>query len=210
MEIRTFVLGGFEVSAYVVHDGREALLIDAPEGAEAMVAFCEAAGLAPRVLVNTHGHADHIYANAALKERWPAMTLAIGAADARLLRSPTRNLSILLGAWIKSPEADRLLEDGDRVEVGGMALEVLATPGHTQGGISLYAAAGPDGVPVVFTGDALFAGSIGRTDLPGMSHEMLLRGIREKLLVLPPETIVYPGHGPATTIGEEARTNPWL
>jgi len=107
-------------------------------------------------------------------------------------------------------KADRLLEDGDRIEVGSAVFEVLATPGHTRGGISLYTPDGPDGRPVVFTGDALFAGGIGRTDFPGSSHKALLESIRSRLLALPPETVVYPGHGPPTTVGEEARTNPWL
>jgi len=127
-----------------------------------------------------------------------------------MLGSPLRNLSVVMGAWIKSPKADRLLVDGDRIEVGSALLEVLATPGHSRGGISLYTPDGPDGRPVVFTGDALFAGGIGRTDFPGASHKTLLESIRKRLLALAPETVVYPGHGPPSTIGEETRTNPWL
>jgi len=210
MEIRAFVLGGFEVSAYVVREGAEALIIDAPEGSEAIIEFCEAQGLMPQTLVNTHGHADHIYANAAIRRRWPEIAIAVGKADAPMLTSPLRNLSALLCGWVKSPKADRLLADGDRVELGGAAFEVIATPGHTPGGISLYTPHGPGGRPVVFTGDALFAAGIGRTDFPGSSHPTLLESIRKRLFALPPGTIVYPGHGPATTIGEEARTNPWV
>ena len=210
MEIHTFALGSFQVSAYVVVDGGEAMVIDAPEGSEQIIAFCRERGLVPKMLVNTHGHADHIFANAALKAAWPDLQIAIGREDGPMLTSPMRNLSLLLGAWIKSPKADRLLDDGDKVEVGAAALEVLATPGHTRGGISLYAPAGPDGTPVVFAGDALFAEGIGRTDFPGASHETLLASIRERLLTLPAETVVYPGHGPQTTIGHEAKTNPWL
>jgi len=209
MEIHPFTLGSFQVSAYVLlHDGR-ALLIDAPEGSEKIIAFCEARNLVPDLLINTHGHADHIFANALLKKRWPSMAIAVGAADAPMFSSPLRNLSALIAQWTKSPKPDRLLSGGDRIDLGSMHLEVIATPGHTPGGISLYAPQGPDGPPVVFTGDALFAGGIGRTDLPGMSHKTLLESIR-RLLVLPPETIVYPGHGPPTTIGQESRTNPWL
>lgn len=210
MEIHTFVLGGFEVSAYLVIDGAEAAIIDAPEGAERIIAFCESRGLVPRTLINTHGHADHIFANAALKEKWPDLSIAIGKGDAPMLTSPMKNLSALLGAWIKSPKADRVLADGDRVEIGTLKLEVLATPGHTPGGISLFAPAGPDGKPIAFTGDALFAAGIGRTDFPGASHETLLTSIRQRLLTLPPETVIYPGHGPTSTIGEEARSNSWL
>jgi hydroxyacylglutathione hydrolase len=215
MEIHAFVLGGYGVSAYVVTADGETMVVDAPQGAERIVAFCDDRGLVPRLLVNTHGHADHIYANRLLKDRWPAIKITVGAADAKLLTSPMRNLSPLMGAWVKSPPPDRLLEDGDRVELGAVSFEVLATPGHTKGGISLFSPDGPGGSngasrPVVFTGDTLFAGGIGRTDFPGGSHETLLESIRKRLLVLPPETVVYPGHGPPSTVAEEARSNPFL
>jgi len=210
MEIHAFVLGSMQVSAYVVTDGAETMIVDGPEGAEQIVAFCRQRGLTPQVLVNTHGHADHIQGNALLKETWPEMALAIGKADAPMLRSPMRNMSILLGSWLKSPKADLLLADGDRVSVGSATFEVLATPGHSPGGISLYASEGPDGRPVVFSGDALFAGGIGRTDFPGANHNTLIESIKTRLLTLPPETVVYPGHGPASTVAQEAATNPWL
>jgi len=210
MEIRSFVLGPLGVSAYVVTDGGEAMIVDAPAGAEATIAYIEDRGVEPATLVNTHGHADHIQGNAVLKERWPAMTLAIGEADARMLAHPMKNLSPLLGAWVKSPEADRLLADGDTVTVGGSEFQVLATPGHSKGSVSLYCPDGPDGRGVVFCGDVLFAGGIGRSDLPGMSGKTLMESIRTRLLALPPETVLYPGHGPASTIGDEAAGNPWL
>jgi len=210
MEIHAFVLGSMQVSAYVVTDSGETMIVDGPEGAEQIVAFCRQRGLTPQVLVITHGHADHIQGNALLKETWPEMALAIGKADAPMLRSPMRNMSILLGSWLKSPKADLLLADGDRVSVGSATFEVLATPGHSPGGISLYASEGPDGRPVVFSGDALFAGGIGRTDFPGANHNTLIESIKTRLLTLPPETVVYPGHGPASTVAEEAATNPWL
>ena len=210
MEIHSFILGGYGVSAYVVTAGEAVMIVDAPEGSEAIIAHCNARGLVPRILVNTHGHADHIHANGLLKDRWPAMQIAVGAADAKLLASPLRNLSALMGAWVKSPPPDRLLEDGDRIELGPLRLEVLATPGHTRGSLSLFTRDGPAGRPAVFTGDALFAGGVGRTDFPGGSQKTLLESIRGRLLALPPETLVYPGHGPPTTIAEEARTNPFL
>ena len=210
MEIHIFVLGPLQVSAYVVTDGRETMIVDAPDGAERIIEFLREHDLTPQLLVNTHGHADHIHGNALLKETWPEMALAIGEADAPMLRSPMRNMSILMGSWLKSPEADLLLADGDRLSVGSAAFEVLATAGHSPGGISLYASEGPDGRPVVFSGDALFAGSIGRTDFPGANHNTLIESIKTRLLTLPPETVVYPGHGPASTVAEEAATNPWL
>lgn len=210
MEIHGFVLGDFGVSAYVVIDGSEAAVIDGPAGSEAIIEFCRRRDLAPKWLINTHGHADHIQGNEVLKEAWPGITLAIGAEDAPLLTSPMKNLSMLLGSWVKSPKADRLLADGDHIGVGAATFKVLATPGHSRGSVSLYSPTGPEGGGVVFTGDALFAGGVGRTDFPGQSHKTLLQSIRERLLTLPPETLVYPGHGPSTTIGAEASTNPWL
>ncbi len=210
MEIHSLELGSFMVSAYVVVDGEEAMVVDAPEGAEALVELCRARDLVPKLLVNTHGHVDHIHGNALLKETWPAIEIACGREEAALLESPMRNLSIMMAAWVKSPPPDRLLDEGDEVAVGEARFRVLSTPGHSPGSISLYAERGPEGRPVVFTGDALFAGSVGRTDFPGAKHETLITAIREKLLALPSETAVYPGHGPPTTIGEEAEANPFL
>jgi len=161
--------------------------------------------------VNTHGHVDHIAGNTAVKARWPQIRLAIHADDAAKLTSPIRNLSLLMGMNVKSPPADVLLKEGDRIELGSgqTPLEVLATPGHTPGGISLVWR--PDeGPAAVFTGDALFCEGIGRTDFPGASERTLMKSIREKLLVLPDDTAVYPGHGPPTTIGRERCGNPFL
>ena len=210
MEIHTFELGSFAVSAYVVVVGEEAMIVDAPEGADEIIGFCDRRSLVPRILVNTHGHADHIYANAAMKKHWKAIAIAVGAGDAEMLRSPMKNLSALLVSWVKSPAADRLLADGDTIEVGPAKFQVLATPGHTPGGISLYCPEAAEGRGAVFTGDALFAGGIGRTDFSGGDYDLLLESIRKKLLTLPPETVVYPGHGPVSTVGEEARSNPFL
>ena len=210
MEIHTFELGSFQVSAYVVIEGDEAMIVDAPDGADEIIAFCDRGKIVPRVLVNTHGHVDHIFANAAMKEHWNDLAIAIGAGDAAMLGSPTKNLSVLLMSWIKSPKADRLLADGDTIEVGPAKFRVLATPGHTPGGISLHCPEAANGRGVVFTGDALFAGGIGRTDFPGGDYDLLLKSIRERLLTLPPDTLMYPGHGPASTIGEELRSNPFL
>ena len=210
MEIHAFELGSFQVSAYVVVAGDEAMIVDAPEGSDEIIGFCQRRKLVPRILVNTHGHADHIHANAAMKKHWPDLAIAVRAGDAAMIQSPMKNLSALLASWIKSPKADRLLADGDTVEVGSASWRVLATPGHTPGGISLYCPEAADGRGVVFTGDALFAGGIGRTDFPGGDYDLLIKSIRERLLTLPPETVVYPGHGPASTVGEEARTNPFL
>jgi glyoxylase-like metal-dependent hydrolase (beta-lactamase superfamily II) len=160
-----------------------------------------------RLILNTHGHVDHIAGNAALKRAFPDAPLLIGAGDAAMLTDPMLNLSGLSGVAVTSPPADRLLVEGDVVEAAGLRLEVLDIPGHSPGHIVFVLRDEP---PVVFGGDVLFRGSIGRTDFPGGDLDQLLGGIRAKLWPLPAATVVYPGHGPATTVGHERRTNPFL
>ena len=147
-------------------------------------------------------------ANADLKRAFPDLQIAVGRADASLLGSPLRNLAVFFGRWTKSPPADRLLSDGDLIEAAGVRLLVRELPGHTRGHVCLLA---EEEMPaVVFSGDTLFAGSIGRTDLPGGSQRQLLEGIERVLVSLPPETVLYPGHGPATTVGAERDNNPFV
>lgn len=162
-------------------------------------------GLTARVryIINTHGHVDHIVANRQLKRRTGA-DICIHRADSEMLIDARKNFSDLLAVPITSPPADRFLGEGDVVRVGELKLQVIHTPGHSPGGISLVC----DGL--VFTGDTLFAGSIGRWDFPGASYNLLLASVRNKLLVLDEEMIVYPGHGPISTIGTEKRENPFF
>ncbi len=165
-------------------------------------------GLNVAAIFNTHGHGDHIGGNRALKEQFPDAPLLIGRNDAPMLADPTLNLSFMAGLEVTSPPADVLLDDGDTVEYAGLSFEVLAVPGHTPGHVAyLLRATTPWSL---FAGDVLFAGSIGRTDIPGGDPALLLHSIRTKLLSLPAETRVYPGHGPSTTIGHEKWTNPFL
>jgi len=162
-----------------------------------------------RCIVNTHGHPDHFSGNKAMKDATGA-PIWVHREDASKMTDPLLNSSRLLGHDIVSPPADKLLEEGDVVEAGHVKLRVLHTPGHTRGGICLL------GKGYVFTGDTLFAGSVGRTDRvdgsfnPDASWKDELNSIKNKLLNLSDETIVYPGHGPPTTIGRERRTNPFL
>ena len=211
MNIDTFQLGSFAANAYLLtaDDGSDALLVDAPEGIEQTIEHCDARGLVPSMLINTHGHVDHIAGNEAVKRRWPDIRLAIHRDDAAKLTSTIRNLSLLMGMAVKSPPADLILAEGDRIPLGPLALNVIHTPGHTPGGITLLVRP-EDGPPVAFTGDTLFCLGVGRTDFPGASERTLLESIREKLLSLPDETVCYPGHGPATTIGQERAGNPFL
>jgi hydroxyacylglutathione hydrolase len=152
-----------------------------------------------KFIINTHGHGDHIFGNGHFK-----CPVYIHRLEKDFLTDPAKNLSGMLGMFLKTPEATKLLEDGEKILLDDLELEILHTPGHTPGGISIKM----DGV--IFTGDTLFAGSIGRTDLPEGDEKALFKSIREKLFNLGDDTIVYPGHGEESTIGKEKRTNPFF
>ena len=200
MRVQSLTVGPFAVSCHIVsgsEGGGNVLVIDPGGEPERILRVLRGAGLTPAIVVNTHGHGDHIGANAALKQAFPEAILAA-------------HLSALFGYRAVSPPPDRLLADGDILKVGDLAFEVIHVPGHSPGGICLGRPAVDDEPPVLFTGDVLFAGSIGRTDFPGSDHELLLEGIRRRILTWPDETVVYPGHGPPTTIGRERRENPFI
>ena len=209
MKIDTLVLGGFETNSYVVRadDGaRECVVVDTGLSAEPLIEFLVAEKLEPVAVVFTHGHADHIAGLNLLREKWAGIKVAIHADDAGMLTNPMTNLSVMTGVSFSAEAAEIVIAEEGVVEFAGISFEVLHTPGHTPGGICLYCA--DEGV--VFGGDALFASSIGRTDFPGGNYEQLIESIKSKLLVLPDETKVYTGHGPATTIGAEKQFNQYL
>lgn len=209
MKIDRLILGAFETNCYVVRKDEaatECLVIDTGLDGGDLVAFLEEHQLTPVAVVLTHGHADHIVGLAALRQRYPGIKVYIHQLDARLLTDPDANLSDLAGLTFATEPADVLLRDGDVIEEAGVRLQILHTPGHTHGGICLYAEADN----LVFAGDTLFADSVGRTDFPGGDMEQLIEGIRTKLFTLPDQTAVYPGHGMRTTIGREKRANPYV
>jgi glyoxylase-like metal-dependent hydrolase (beta-lactamase superfamily II) len=199
----------FAENTYVVWRAgqSDAVVIDPGFEPQPVLAKLAEERLTPRLILNTHGHVDHIAGNADLKRAFPAAPLLIGAGDAAMLTEPQLNFSAWAGVSVVSPPADRLLSEGDVVEAAGLRLEVLEIPGHSPGHVVYLLRDDP---PVVFGGDVLFRGSIGRTDVPGGDLDQLLSGIRAKLWPLPDAAVVYPGHGPATTVGHERRTNPFL
>jgi glyoxylase-like metal-dependent hydrolase (beta-lactamase superfamily II) len=203
MEYRQFILGELQTNCYLLWSGTEAGIIDPGGSVDEVIRFIDQQGLQLKWIVNTHGHADHIIGNRPLQKQYD-VPIFIHPADREMLTSSTANLSAFIGAPMTSPDAKATIKNGDTLALGEERLQVLETPGHTQGGISLY-------IPGrIFAGDTLFYESIGRTDLPGGNHWQLLNAIRDRLLVLPPETVVLPGHGPASTIAHEIEWNPFI
>jgi glyoxylase-like metal-dependent hydrolase (beta-lactamase superfamily II) len=178
------------------------VVIDPGDDVPRILKIIEEAGLDLRYIVNTHGHFDHVGGNAALKAATEAPIL-IHPEDAPMLGQLTASARNFGLNAENSPDPDRLIEEGEIIEFGTLSLKVLHTPGHTPGGVSLAM----DGK--VFVGDTLFAGSIGRTDFPGGDYGTLIHSIQQKLFSLDDEVVVYTGHGPETTIGQEKRTNPF-
>lgn len=189
-------------------EGRaDAVVIDPGFDARSVLRLVEQKGLRPVAILNTHGHLDHIAGNAAMKQAFPEATLVIGRNEADLLTDPEANMSASFGLPVRSPEADRLVDDGDRLEVAGFQFLVREIPGHSPGSVAFVA--DQFDPPIVFGGDVLFSGSVGRTDFGG-DFPLLRSGIQSKLFCLPDGTVVFPGHGPETTIGQERRSNPFV
>ncbi|MDZ4781548.1 MAG: MBL fold metallo-hydrolase [Planctomycetia bacterium] len=208
--VRRIVSAPFAENTFVARfEGRDdCLIVDPGLEPEQIVAYVEREQLTPAMILNTHGHADHIAGNAEMKRLWPECPLVIGRGDAPKLASAALNLSLGFGMPITSPPADRLLDEGDIVSAAGFEFKVAEIPGHSIGHIVFIArGASP---PFVFGGDVLFAGSTGRWDFPDGNREQLFHGIRTRLFTLPDETVVYPGHGQRTTTGAEKSTNPVL
>jgi len=198
-------VGPLQVNCFVVacQRTREAMVIDPGEDGPRILQLAESNGYQVKKIVNTHGHFDHIGANQPVKEATGAV-LMMHEADLPLLQN-ARNHAQAYGLTVSpSPDPDKFLNEGDVFSVGEQSFSIFHVPGHSPGSICLLS----DGH--LFVGDVLFAGSVGRTDLPGGDFDALIEGVREKLFRLPADTIVHPGHGPDTTIGREKQTNPFV
>jgi len=209
MVVKQYEVGNFAVFCYLIGDEetQEGLFIDPADDAKKLLSEAKSQGINKiNYIVNTHSHVDHIMGNAEMVKKTGAKIIIHQEDASALVRTPTDLLEMFGAA--ASPPADIQVKDGEIIQVGNVMLKVLHTPGHSPGGMSLHL----DGM--VFTGDTLFVGSVGRTDFPGSSWDVLENSIRKKLYVLPGETVVFPGHNygstPTSTIQYERRHNPFV
>jgi len=203
MKIKTLVVGPLAVNCYIVYEDGVGAVIDPGADSDKISGAVSELDIKVTHIINTHGHFDHIGANRILKEKTGADILIHGS-DAELLAHAELSAARFGLTADPSPEPDRLLKDGDRISSGNIEFKVIHTPGHSPGGICLLAK------NFLITGDTLFAGSIGRTDLPGGSYDQLLASVRSGIFTLDPSIEIYPGHGPASTIGNEKAYNPFF
>ncbi|HAK45670.1 MAG TPA: hypothetical protein DCO79_07100 [Spirochaeta sp.] len=208
IKVKSYCLGMWQTNSYVVsaEESDKCWIIDAGFDPERMVADIKIKNLSPEYLIYTHAHLDHIAGTVVIREAFPDIKTAISEVEASFLGDPAKNLSSSAGMNVTADDADLLLTDGQELDFEGLKFKVLATPGHSPGGICLY----QEDAALLFAGDTLFQGSVGRYDFPTSNGDNLFTSIKQQLMPLPPETKVFPGHGGATTIGEEKEHNPFL
>jgi len=210
IQIQVIESAPFAENSYIVwqEGAPDAFVIDPGFEPQPILDFIRGRELVLTAILNTHGHVDHIAGNAAMKAAYPDALLMIGSIDAPMLTDPELNLSAKYGFEVLSPPCDVELGDEVSIEVAGIEMDVFVISGHSPGHVVFIVKEGTP--PIVFGGDVLFRGGVGRTDFPGGSFTQLERGIQQRLWPLADDTIVFPGHGPPTYIGEEKQCNPFV
>ncbi len=208
MRVRTFPGGGFAENGYLVEctDSGAAAVVDPGATAPTMVHALQEGTLELRAVLLTHAHLDHIEGVHVVRAAFPDVPIWLHPSDLGMYRALPQQAAAFGLSVHPQPEPDRTLQDGQRIELGGCALQVRHAPGHAPGHVIFYV---PD-ANLALVGDVVFQGSIGRTDLPGGDYRTLMRSIRDQVLTLPDATVLHPGHGPATTVGAERAGNPFL
>lgn len=205
MNYQLVIVGPLETNCYLFFcpETRECAVIDPGAEADQIFPLITHLNLRPVIILNTHGHVDHTGANAEIKDRY-RVPIALHQNDLPLIEENIQlEFGLMLGAR-PTPRPDRLLADGDEIRIGQTGLKVIHTPGHSPGSVCYYTHG------ILFSGDTLFCGGVGRTDLPGGSWKDLICSLRTRVMNFPDETVVLPGHGPRTTIAEEKENNPFL
>lgn len=210
IKIKTFVFNAFQENTYVVYDEtNECIIVDAgcytDHEFNLLVKYLEDNNLKPIKLVNTHCHVDHVLGISKLIKKY-SIPFEANKKDEPVIEDAVNHGKVFGFNVVQPPFPTKYLNDGDEIKVGNSTLKVLEVPGHSEGSIALYSSEGN----FVIVGDVLFKGTIGRTDLPGGDYDQLINSIYKKLLVLDRSTVVYSGHGPSTTIGDEIMSNPFL
>jgi glyoxylase-like metal-dependent hydrolase (beta-lactamase superfamily II) len=206
MKIIKRTVGDVETNCYIVvnETSKECFVIDPGDDEEVLIAAIEEEKAVPKAILLTHGHFDHIYAVEPLAKKYGIPVYA-SEKEAQLLAEPEMNCSALYGREV-AVVPENYIEDGDIFEIAGIKIKGLHTPGHTKGSMCFYVGS----ENTLFSGDTLFKGGVGRTDLPTGNTHLLLESLRDKIIVLPPETIIYPGHGPQTELDYEKRNNSYM